>query len=202
MVCAASVVFMLAGMAQAQSYGPPLRSVGDTWTIKEEGGAPREIKVVAVDSDGYLIEGAYSGCPTCRVSTDKNLTWLKMLDADGKPVDVTKLEWVPVGPGWKFLDFPLEIKKAWRISEQAFLQGSVVTYTVDVTVDGYEDVRTPAGTFKAYKIRSLWTLETRWGRRPTWTNVTWFAPDAKGSVKFTSTRPGAKDWELMSYSLK
>lgn len=94
----AFAVLMFVGFAHAQSYGPPTYSVGDTWTV-QQGTATRKITVVALDGDGYMIEGAFKECPTCRVFTDRNLTWLKMLDERGNP---------PMGTsGWRGDDFEL-----------------------------------------------------------------------------------------------
>lgn len=195
----AFTVLMFVGIAHAQSYGPPTYSVGDTWTIKEEG-ITRDIKVVAVDADGYSIEGAYSGCPTCRVHTDKNLRWLKILDANDKPT--TQATWVPLGTDWKFLDFPLEVGKKWRISSTGMVRGQFLTdYTVDCVVEAYEDIQTLAGTFKAFRVRRDWSASSR-GWRDAWHQVSWYAPDVKTVIKFTTSAKWGKNWELVSYSLK
>ncbi len=198
---AALVLMTLVAIAHAQSAGPPALSEGDTWAFKEIGGTSSgQIKVIKVEDAGYLVSGAYSGCPTCLVRTDKHLTWLNLLDSDGKPKEVTTVEFVPIGPEWKFLDFPLEVKETWRISARAFLRRSPASYTVDCTVEAYEDVKTSAEVFTAYRIRRDWALTSPF--RASWTDFGWFAPEVKWSVKFTSQRRGAKDWELKSYSVK
>jgi len=187
----------LVSVAYAQSAEAPALSEGDTWLIKEDGPTPREVKVIKADPQGYVISGAYAGCPTCLVQMDRNLIWLALLDSDGKPKPPTTVEFVPIGPEWKFLDFPLQVKKKWNISAKAFLRGSPVLYSIDCTVEAYEDVKTPAGTFKAFKVRRDWSLG-----RAVWTDYSWFAPDVKWGVKFTTMRPTGKNQELTSYTVK
>lgn len=194
-------LLVLVTTAHAQSYGPPTFAVGDTW--KRSNG--REIKVVKADETGIEATGYLQTCPTCVHRMDKNLTILEVVQADGKPIDVTQHRFVPLGSDWKLLDFPLEVKRTWRITPQGFFRGSPAKYTVESTVVAYEDVKTKAGTFKAYKIQQAWTLYFRPQqviREVSWTNVLWFAPDAKATVKFTSTNQNTQDWEVVSYSLK
>lgn len=190
-------LLVLVTTVYAQSYGPPTYAVGETW--KRSNG--REIKVVKADETGIEATGYLETCPTCIYRMDKNLTILEVVHADGKPIDVTQHGFVPLGSDWRLLDFPLEPKKTWRISPQGFFRGQVARYSVESTVVGYQDVKTKAGTFKAYKIQGQWTLHLS-GRDINWTNVLWFAPDVKASVKFTSTNQNIQDWELVSYSLK
>ena len=198
-------VLVLVTAAHAQSAGPPSYSVGDTW--KRSHGA--EPTVVKVDENGIEVKGLLLSCPTCIYRLDKNLTILDVVQSDGKPVDVTSMWGAPLGPDWRVFDFPLEVKKTWRISPTGFFRGNPQRYTVDCTVTAYEDVKTKAGTFKAYKIYYEWTAE-RFPQR--WTTVSWFSPDVKAIVKFTTTfaspyrgfppSPDSQNWELVSYSLK
>lgn len=187
--------------ALAQSVGPPTFSVGDTW--KRSHGA--EPTVVKVDENGVEIKGVLLTCPTCIYQLDKNLTLLNVVQADGKPVDPSQMWGAPLGPDWKLYDFPLEVKKTWRISPTGFFRGSPQRYTADCTVVAYEDVKTKAGTFKAYKIHYEWSLPLATSVIR-WNSQLWYAPDVKVPVKFTttsqSTSPDNRAWELVSYSLK
>lgn len=193
------VLLMFAGTAHAQSYGPPTFAVGDTW--KRSHGPT--ITVVKVEENAVQMAGPLLTCPTCIYHYDKNLTLLNVTEADGRPVDVTKHEFIPLGVDWKVLDFPLEVKKTWRFSPTGWFRGSPARYTVDVTVMAYEDVKTKAGTFKAYRINYEWTVHTQFGDFR-WNNMWWFAPDVKSLVKFTTTSRAreAQDWELVSYTVK
>lgn len=187
----------LVTIVHAQSAPAPTYSVGDTW--KRSNG--QQLEVVKVGDKGYDLVGALTTCPTCVASLDNNSTMLAVTDSGGKPLDLTQHGFVPVGPGWKFFDYPLEPKKEWRISAQAFVRGSVFPYTVDSRVTAYEDVKTKAGTFKAYRIERQWSLHTA-GRTFDWTDTLWWAPAVKSSVKFTSRNPNAQEWELESYTVK
>ena len=64
-----------------------------------------------------------------------------------------------------------------------------------------EEVKTKAGTFKAYKMERTWSGSSG-GTAFRFTDVVWFAPSAKYPVKFESNRQGAKGGELSSYTLK
>jgi hypothetical protein len=188
---------VLVTIAHAQSTPLPTYTVGDTW--KRSNG--QELKVIKVGDNGYSLVGAIATCPTCEASVDNAGTLLAVSDPAGKPLDVTKHGFVPVGAGWKFFDFPLEPKKAWRISAQAFFRGSASPYTIDCRVVAYEDVKTKAGTFKAYRIERSWSQGTS-SRTYEWNDTVWWAPAVKSSVKFTSRNPNSQEWELESYSVK
>lgn len=183
--------------ADAQSYGPPTHSVGDTW--KRSNGL--ELTVVRVDENGVEMTGLLRTCPTCITRYSKNLTILDIVQADGKPLDVTQHGFLPIGSDWRFFDFPLELKKTWRFTPQGWFRGSSARYTVDATVVAFEDVKTKAGIFKAYKINYEWTVHTSFGDFR-WNTQYWFAPDVKFGVKGTSTARGVEDWELISYKVK
>jgi hypothetical protein len=200
---AAVVVLMLAGTATAQSYGPPEYSVGDTW-IRKAAGKPWEVKVVNVEGDHVWMQGAFRDCPTCVVLLDRSGAFQALNDADGKPVDVTKYRFVPMGSAWKLWEFPLEAGKKWQFVADGYFQAQPVRYTVECRVEALEDIKTPAGTFKAYRVQRNWTSEGRRGPgfAVTWQDATWFAPAVKGPVKFTSTGRGATEWERQSYTVK
>ena len=69
--------------------------------------------------------------------------------------------------------------------------------------EAYEDVATKAGTFKAFRVRRDFSeQETGRGRTETWSQTLWFAPEARTTVKFTTTRPRVPEWELTSYTIK
>lgn len=193
----ALVLVLLVGQAHAQTADPPVYSVGDEWKV---GRFVR--KVVKTEGDVTVFRG-YPNCPTCLVYHDKNLVLLKIDQENGQPADTMSLGFVPVGSEWKFWDFPLAVGKKWDFSAKGFYRGNRVNWSYVNTVEGYEDVTTKAGTFKAFKLRrdvTIHVMDSR-GGRPSWTEMNWFAPAAKVTVKFTTTNATGTEWELDSYSV-
>lgn len=190
---------LLVGQANAQTADPPVYSVGDEWKFST--GFVR--KVVKVEGDVTVFQG-YPNCPTCLVHLDKNLVLLKIDQENGQPADIMSLGIVPLGPEWKFWDFPLTVGKTWNFSAKRMRQLIPETYLYSITVEACEDVTTKAGTFKAFKLRRDFSRLVRFSTnsRPSWTEMNWFAPAAKSTVKFTTTDRYGTDWELASYSVK
>jgi len=203
----ALVVLVVAAItlpARGQSAAAPTYSVGDTW-VRKIGSEMREVKVTKVEEGGTWFTGGRRDCQTCLTFFDKNLTLLRVTDASGKDVDVTQMNFVPLGSNWKLYDFPLEVKKTWSFTATGYSRGRTGTYKADNVVEAYEDAKTPAGTLKAFRIGRRWTLEgqgTGGTFRVNWKDIFWFAPDTKSIVKFTSDGRNAEEWELASYSLK
>ncbi len=198
----ATVVFaLIVTTAHAQSAGPPTYSVGDEWTLTNG----EVLKVVTAESGIVVMQrSGYSGCPDCVYHYNNTLHLQRVERPDGTPPTSTS-GFVPVGSGWKLWDFPLEVKKEWRISATGLTPGGSNNYTVDCKVAAYEDVTTKAGTFKAFRVTRYWSVPTAagLGRYFTWTDTVWFAPDVKTTVKYKSLNPRAPDdWELASFSLK
>ena len=182
----------------AQTADPPTFSLGDTWKYSDG----REVKVVKVDENGSALTGPIRDCPACVVHFDKNLiTTGTVTETDGKPLDPSKVQVLFVGPSWRVYDFPLQVGKTWSFSAPGYFRGQVQTYDVTVKIAKYEDVKTKAGTFKAFKLERSW----RGGRAPntsSWNDAVWFAPEVKSLVKFTSMNQNATEFDLISYSLK
>jgi hypothetical protein len=186
-----------AGDAAAQSAPAPRFAVGDTWAFTDG----RQIKVVKLDDGGPVMTGSLRSCAACNVYYDRNLAIRKVTDPEGKPVELAKLGFLPLGPSWKFYEFPLEVKKAWKFSAEGLVAGKPGRYDVAVVVSALEEVKTKAGTFKAYKMERTWSGSSG-GTDFRFTDVVWFAPSAKYPVKFESNRQGAQGGELSSYAVK
>ena len=81
-----------------------------------------------------------------------------------------------------------------------------ITYDHDFRVEGIEEITTPAGKFKAYKI--YYNQTNRNSKRSGWIRF-WYSPEVKNWIKrkaekvvyWEKTR-WAKDAELVSYQLK
>lgn len=190
--------------AVAQSAPAPKFVVGDTWTFKS-GSETREATVLKVEPGAIEVSGLFFQCPACRVVIDDNINPQTLLDASGKPIDVVQFGFVPIGGSWKFWDVPLEVKKRWEFATTGFSRGRTANYVVTNVVEKIEDVKTPAGVFKTYKIQRDWIIKAEAQTRVSdgrWTTTTWYAPDARMYVKSASTAANAREWELTSLSLK
>ena len=199
---AGSLVLISATLAYAQAGNPPTFTVGDTWTYT--GRDPvigEEARVVKVDEGGRrVLVMPKATCPTCLWVYDQNLTLLEVREADGKPVDASKFGFL--GIGMKFFDFPLEVKKTWRIEGHGLFRGDNVPFIIENTVSAFKDVKTKAGTFKAFQIDRSWKVRVSTGPSPSWSTTSWYSPEARTTVKFESGARNAREWELISYSVK
>jgi len=192
-----------ASLVYAQSALAPNFSVGDTWTRKNRD-FTYTISVVKIEEGGTWFTGGIADCTGCLSFYDKQLTLRKLTHSDGSDVDVMRGGFVPLGSDWKYYDFPLVVTKKWSLDARGFWQGQSARYHADCWVVAYEDVKTPAGTFKAYRIRRNWSF-----RYPgfgevyyTWDDTVWYAPETKLEVKSETTHPSLRSWELLSFSLK
>jgi len=198
---AVSLVLISTTLAYAQAGNRPTYTVGDAWTYTQR--PPQlgeEARIVKVDETGFVVVRPKSTCPTCSWVYSNDLILMQLLGEDGKPADVSKFEFL--GIGLKFLDFPLEVKKTWRIEAHGLFRGNNVPYIIDITVSAFEDVKTKAGTFKAFKIDRSWKIRVSTGPSPNWSDTVWFSPAVKNPVKFESGARNPQNWELISYSVK
>jgi hypothetical protein len=188
--------------SDARSYGPPKYCVGDTWTFSF-GGVQT---VVKVENDTIIMTGTTTpgiSCPGCLVTFDSYLALRSIAGADGRPLEVSR-DYIPLGDGWRYWDFPLTVGKTWGFSGKGFawgLLGGVKLYTARCKVEAYENVTVRAGIFKAFKISRTWNRYQVNVESTDYSDMLWFAPEVKTTVKFASL-PLGKSWELVSYSLK
>jgi len=189
---AALIVMASSTLVHAQAYDRPKRTVGDTWSYTNG----LVTKVVKVSEDGEVWARS-TPCPTCQYVANKEGTLLQVLTEDGKPADTGSFGFLPIG--MKLTQWPLEPKKTWRVEEYGLFRGDNLPYLIDCTVSALQDVKTKAGTFKAYRIDRSWKIKghTPW---PNWNDAIWIAPDVKNLVKFESgTR--TPSYELESYKI-
>jgi hypothetical protein len=197
LLCSVSLAF-------AQSAPAPNFSVGDTWTRKNRD-VTYTISVVKVEDGGTWFTGGIPNCTGCLSFYDRQLTLLKLTHPDGSDLDVMRGNFVPLGSDWKYYDFPLEIKKRWFLNARGFWRGESTRYHADCRVTAYEDVKTPAGIFKAYRIQRNWKFKYLHSSTEvyyTWDDTVWFAPEAKLEVKSETTHPALRSWELISFSVE
>jgi len=206
MVLALTVLLYSTPPAYSQSANAPAFAIGDSWTRKSRD-STYTISVIKVEEAGTWFRGGIQNCAGCLSLYDTQLTLLKLTRPDGSDVDVMRGGFVPLGSDWKFYDFPLEVKKRWSFATTGFWYGRTGGYEADNWVLAYEDVSTPAGTFKAYRIQRNWTFRfpTGGGARNgifEWKDTVWYAPAAKLDVKYETTHQWLRDWELISLRLR
>ena len=177
----------------------PVLSVGDQWRWSH-GGSRR---IVAVEGNLFTSPFSNERCNQCTAYRDRNLTIVKLVDKDGKVVNDPEV-------GYKQLDFPLKIGKKWE-SDQVLVNNATRVsepYKNEFAVEGYEEIKTKAGTFKAFRIvhiqqRAHSSFDGNAGRS-WWRQTLWYSPEAAAFVKreVNSKVNWGPDWELESYSLK
>ena len=129
-----------------------------------------------------------------RLSDPDKGEWLAMVKGD-----TTLMTWEPsLGYDW-----PLVVGKSFGRNFSVVNHVTKLTTEVKstMTVQSYEEVTVPAGTFKAFRIHYADSLGAE--------SVNWFSPDAVAWVKIQSKRdsrfpagPGTQDLELLSYTIK
>jgi hypothetical protein len=74
-------------------------------------------------------------------------------------------------------------------------------YDNSYEVEAYEDVKTKAGTFKAFRISYI--QENKGSYSWTGRSTFWYSSEVKATIKRVAhTKNFGTDWELESYSLK
>src|SRR4029450_1217377 len=116
----------------AQPASAPRFVAGDSWTYTDG----RQIKVVRVEDGAAVMTGSFAVCPTCVVHYDRNLAIRKVTDPGGQPVEAAKIDFLALGPEWKFYAFPLEVKKTWKFSAERLIRGKPQPYDARVAVAG------------------------------------------------------------------
>lgn len=102
--------------------------------------------------------------------------------------------------GWQW---PLKVGKSWTRNVTVTDHASKQTFPVEtrITVEAYEDVSVPAGTFKAWRLRQVDNLGND--------DVHWFNPDVTVFLKQKLTRterhaagPGVRETQLVSQEIR
>ena len=163
----------------------PTYQVGDKW-LRTDG----IYVLVRIDKDVYV----YSAGNGKEFHLGKDLGIVKIV-LDGRP----ELDLDPAPR----LSWPLEVGKwgvtrgLWRSPPPQPLANFTGNVTVGWQVDAYEDVVTPAGTFKAFRIiYKFETIGASFGSGQQFGQVLlWYAPDAQHFVKAQGNLKGL-NWDL------
>lgn len=195
-VLALSLVTGCASGPRLEGYTAP--AMGATWITQVRntgsfGSGPAEVPGRFVDHvlNGEKLVGFQS--PVSTLLARPNGDWVGMLAPDGKMT----VSWDPP-LRWQW---PIEVGKSWtnQYKMKVHAQNREVPYEVKQTVEAYEDVTVPAGTFKAFRVRTESTLGEE--------NVNWFVPELGLFAKTVLVRtdkhpqgPGRRETELKTYT--
>lgn len=177
----------------------PVWNVGDKWTYKSERGGLGIRQIVDVKEDSFIMKTSESENLRAYDRTTMNLKFL--VEKSGKQVLVSH-------PFRKVLDFPIFVGKKWKDTVRGRTATKrEVTFENEFQIEGVEEVTTPAGIFKAFKIYQKQTVTIPPGSNG-WACY-WYSPIAKNTVKTEVEKSSywagvtwPQDTELISYELK
>jgi len=149
--------------------GKPAYKNGETWsfTVKEGG---------TIGSSSRSLNGTYELAIVDGKLKISAVTGSQKEELDPRPVTLTGL----LGFG-RNLDFPLTVGKQWALDYKGTYVGSnkPVARKITYEVKGIEQVTSPAGTFRAFKLES----DDRAGPRDYFTTTYWYSPETRSIVK-------------------
>lgn len=177
--------------ADAPTAEAPKFSAGEEWHYSN--GAVFRIEATEADQTVTSLEFPGNRCPGCRQYRNQNLTVVSIVDKAGAPIADASI-------GLKTLDFPLEVGKTWESNQilPELSTGRLIPYENYFKVEGYGDVKTKAGVFKAFKIG--WRQESKGAYRWTGNATLWYSPEVRTIVKREAHTSGwFKDSELVSF---
>jgi hypothetical protein len=185
---------------------PPIR-VGDTYVYRsgdpDGSAAPLTTRrtVTAITPNVVLstlsLDSKSAKPRTLRFDRQWNLLASRSPDGSGRDY----------APPLRYYDFPLFPGKTWQqtTTETDIRTGAVRIHTVAGLVEDWDMVTVPAGTFRAIKVRLRTEVyDPKSGEHIPGTDVSWYVPELKRSVKSVTTGQGGSRRliELLQYSLK
>lgn len=171
----------------------PVWNSGDKWTYKTSSGKTFSIEVIENRDDGFIVKQDGKKA----IYDKKTLNVKFLIDNMGNK---EKCDWRLRNK----LNFPIFLNKKWTDKNSFLMRGRWWTFITEYKILGIEEVDTPAGFFKAYKI---YCKDTNMDD-PTCTGDAyfWYSPEVKNLVKqeFKSTVPhwGFEDAVIVRYKLK
>jgi hypothetical protein len=182
---------------KAERYPPP--QAGTTWTtmVRDSGSyGSGSAQLTGRFLPDRMWQGkevhAFEFAGLTTLMTHGNANFIVQLKGDTQV-----LGWNPPA-GW---EWPLEVGKTWTRKTTLTIHAAKrsVDYEYTQTVEAYEEVTVPAGTYMTFKVKTSNTLGDE--------NVQWWNPDLGLFVKSKLTRtsksaqgPGTRETELVSYN--
>lgn len=198
-----AVLVLSMGLAGCESSGVsrtvqigerPTWNAGDSWTYRGRGPSGTFNVTRKV-----LREGVFEGREAYEVDAGGTHYWYtKQLGylARTKGDETTRLARPPEDWQW-----PIQVGKQWSAIvawiDRTDTQQQTYTLTSVWTVEAYEEVKTPAGTFKAFKV-------TRREIESGASQEFWYSPEVKSWIKIrgANTADGNYEEELTSFTLR
>jgi hypothetical protein len=198
-----AVLVVSMGLAGCESSGVsrtvqigerPTWNAGDSWTYRGRGPSGTFNVTRKV-----LREGVFEGREAYEVDAGGTHYWYtKQLGylARTKGDETTRLARPPEDWQW-----PIQVGKQWSAIvawiDRTDTQQQTYTLTSVWTVEAYEEVKTPAGTFKAFKV-------TRREIESGASQELWYSPEVKSWIKIrgANTADGNYEEELTSFTLR
>jgi hypothetical protein len=158
----------LQAFSQDEAAKPSYKN-GDTWlyTVKEGG---------SIGSSSKLLNGTYELTIVDGKLKTAVVNGSQKEDLEPRPPVLTAL--LTFAPN---LDFPLTIGKQWTREYKGTYVGGrqVIARKITYEVKGIEQVTTPAGTFRAFKLES----DDRASQKDYYTTNYWYSPETRSIVK-------------------
>lgn len=169
-----AITLLLCTMAVGQEQAPaPVYKDGDFWYFKIA-------RKGYQSSDTSRTEGSYEVRYTGGDRKVYELTGTQKVDATGDSADALKR-----AAGYEDerqrLDFPLFVGKKWKTSYRVTSGKNTVTRIVETTVIAIEDVTTPAGVFKTFKMERVDSAAKSYTK-----SVSYYSPETRTVVKSSS----------------
>jgi len=186
--------------AQTPTADRPVWQVGDAWTyrtIDTKGQVGERVNTVVKaepfeGTNAYFVE--ISGAKEISVF-DENINVIAFIDAASGAV-------IGKRTGIRYWTWPLGIGNSWSYSGTQTVSGRTTSVQATVTVEAYEDVTVPAGSFAAFRTVVRSRITTPEGRQFDQTETYWWASAAGNSVKYSRvTSTGLRESrELLRYA--
>jgi hypothetical protein len=171
--------------AQDQSPAPSFKE-GDTWqfSIKQQGG-PQNVSSTSSNDGTYELIFTQGNIKLYKVEgTQKNEL---LINQTGPTQGLLTL--IGKSDQRANLKFPVSVGQKWTYAYRETPAGGRrdQNYHVDVSVAGMEQITTPAGTFKAYKL----VADISWGSKGRSAMTYFYSPETRSIVKRSSENEGS-----------
>ena len=175
------LILFLAPMVWAQEkVEAPVWNVGDKWVFKRTDGVTFFQEVAEVKEDLFIVK--VGGSKDLNAYDKKTMNIKFLIDEGGKQVESESTL-------RNLFDFPIFVGKKWSDTTislclqglaQARLRMGKAVYTSEFKVEGIEEITTPAGKFRAYKLH--FQQSDNVSRSSGWIRY-WYSPEVKMWVK-------------------